>query len=87
LLSASASPALRNPLTLMADRPVIRALIMSKVHRIMRRIVMSFKNCVMRVVPRYSECCNDNYDLAAGIFSGCFTTYEYVGVLLEYIER
>jgi hypothetical protein len=50
LLAVSASPALRKPLTLMADRPVSKALIMSRVHRIMRRMVMSFKNCVIRVV-------------------------------------
>ncbi|MNV79330.1 hypothetical protein D3C71_1728760 [compost metagenome] len=56
MLAASASPALRNPLTLMADRPAIKALIVSNVPRIMRRMVMSFRNCVMRVVLRCSEC-------------------------------
>ncbi|MNL69777.1 hypothetical protein D3C87_1946810 [compost metagenome] len=56
LLAASASPALRNPLTLMADRPAIKALTMSKVPRIMRRMVMSFRNFVIRVVLRCSGC-------------------------------
>ncbi|MNQ45589.1 hypothetical protein D3C85_593740 [compost metagenome] len=55
LLAASASPALRKPLTLMADRAAIKALIISSVHAIMRRMVMSFRNCVIRVVPGCSE--------------------------------
>ncbi|MNL41901.1 hypothetical protein D3C87_1643300 [compost metagenome] len=86
-LVASASPALRNPLTLMADKPVTSALMASRVHRIMRRIVMSFSNCVIASRPIYSECCTTNNDAVQRIFSNCFTTYEYIGPFGEYIDK